>query len=303
MRRTGSYPMKPLHTAQKGFTLVEIMVTLALGLVISGALVQIMVSNSITEKLNRAIASAQENGRFAIGRLRNDILMTGRYDRLDPDLNLQLDGGAEVDVVEEENYLLNHPVPMPGEFAAYPDVGAVQGANGANDTLVISLLDEQDCRGYKLGYPDGDVFFVVNQYFVEDNKLKCRGFDGRVLRSQKDPVGNNGDAAFTLLDDVESFQVLYGVTADVMSGDNSGRPVSFVTAAQLGAVLANNGQVVAVRVAILVKGDGEVNIDPIPNFKLLNEEPIQPGENRLYKQFETTVTLRNVKNFMRSRKI
>ena len=43
----------------KGFTLIEIMITLALGLLISGAIIQVMVSNSVTDRLNRAIASAQ----------------------------------------------------------------------------------------------------------------------------------------------------------------------------------------------------------------------------------------------------
>ncbi len=72
---------------------------------------------------------------------------------------------------------------------------------------------------------------------------------------------------------------------------------------QLAAVLAANGQVVSIRLAILVKGDAEVTVDPVPSFKLLNEVAMQPGEKRLFKLFETTITLRNVKNFMRSRKI
>ena len=62
---------------QKGFTLVEIMISMALGLVISGAVIQIMVSNSVTEKLTRAMASTQESGRFIINRLRSEMLMVG----------------------------------------------------------------------------------------------------------------------------------------------------------------------------------------------------------------------------------
>ena len=287
---------RPLRK-QQGFSLAEIMITLALGLIISGAIIQVMVSNSVTERLNRAMASAQESGRFIISRLRSDVLMAGRYDPLVPTLN------ADVDIVEEAAFLQNHPIPLPGDFPRDATIGAVQGANGANDTLVISLQAERDCRGYKLGYDDDEEFFVVNQYFVDGTQLKCRGFDGRVLRNQKNPEGNNGDAAFTLLDDVHSFQVQYGLTNNLTTGDNSGRPISFVTADQLGNALAAQSQVVAVRIALLVKGDGEVIIDPVPNFKLLNEQPVQPADKRLFKQFETTVTLRNVKNFMRNRKI
>ena len=51
---------------QSGFTLIEIMIALALGLVISAAVIQVLVSNSMTDKLNRAVASTQESGRYVI---------------------------------------------------------------------------------------------------------------------------------------------------------------------------------------------------------------------------------------------
>lgn len=289
--------MNSLSRRQSGFTIIEIMITLTLGLLISGAIVQVMVSNSVTEKLNRAVASAQESGRFIVSRMRADVLMTGRYDMLSPDLN------TDVDIVDEASFLRNHPVPLPGDFAAAPLIGAAQGAAGANDTLVISMQGLRDCRGYKLGYDANEEFFVVNEYFVDGTQLKCRGFDGRVLRGQKAAEGNNGDAAFTILDDVESFQVVYGLTDNSLTVNSSGRPVRYVPADQLAGLLNNSTQVVAIRIAILVKGDSEITVDPVPFFKLLNEDPVRPAAKRLFKQFETTITLRNVKNFMRSIKI
>lgn len=289
--------MKRFSPAQDGFSLVEILITLALGLLISGAIIQVLVSSSITERLNRSIASTQESGRFAITRLRADLLMTGRYDPLFPDLN------QDVDIVAESAFVQNHPVLLPGQFAGFSDVGSVQGAMGANDTLTVGLQAHHDCRGFKLGYPAQEEFYVVNEYFVEDRQLKCRGFDGRVLLGQKAAEGHSGHGAFTLLDNVESFQVLYGYANSSDITDNSARPVQYVTANQLPAIFTANGQVVAIRIAILIQGDAEVTIEPTPQFKLLNEAPIRPAANRLFKQFETTITLRNIKNFMRSRKV
>lgn len=285
------------HQRQKGFTLVEIMISLALGLLISGAIIQVLVSNSLTERLNRSIASTQESGRFIITRLRNELLMAGRYDLLSPDLN------RDVDVVSEGAYVRNNPIILPGEFVGFADVGSVQGAGGANDKVAVSLQGLQDCRGAKLGYQPDEEFFIVNEYYVESRTLKCRGFDGRVLRGQKVAVGHNGHAAVTLLDEVESFQVLYGYTNNVVTGDNSARPIGYVTANELPAIFANDGQVVAIRLSVLLKGDAEVPINNVPSFKLLNETAVSPGQKRFYKQFETTITLRNVKNFMRSRKV
>ena len=111
------------------------------------------------------------------------------------------------------------------------------------------------------------------------------------------------DSAYTLLDDVVSFQVQYGLTDNIASQDNSARPVKFIDADMLGAEKTAGALVVAIRIALLLKTDSDLLINPVPKFKLLNEEAIQPSEERLYKQFETTIALRNSKNFARSRNI
>jgi type IV pilus assembly protein PilW len=165
---------------------------------------------------------------------------------------------------------------------------------------MVALQARQDCRGATHGYVDEE-FMVVNEYFLEGTSLKCRGFDGRVLSGLKVEVDD--DRAYTLLDDVTSFQVQYGVTDNANSNDNSARPVKFIDADTLGAEKAAGAMVVAIRIALLLKADSDVIISPVPKFKLLNEEPIQPTQERLYKQFETTITLRNNKNFARSRNI
>jgi type IV pilus assembly protein PilW len=277
---------------QNGFTLIELMISLALGLVLSAGVVQVMISNNSTERLNRSIASAQENGRFIIARLRNDLIMTGRYDILRPELD------KSVDVVVEAAFVHNNPIPVLGDFSNALTKGVIEGAGIASDTLMVTLQASQDCRGEQHGYA-GLEFMVVNEYFLEGTSLKCRGFDGRTLQG----AGVVVDTTYTLLDDVVSFQVQYGVTDNIASQDNSARPVKFIDADTLDAEKAAGALVVAIRIALLIKADSDVLISPVPKFKLLNEDPIQPSEKRLYKQFETTITLRNSKNFARSRNI
>ena len=53
----------------RGFSLVELMISLALGLVITGAVIQIMVSNQVTNSFNTAVAQVQDSGRFIMLRL------------------------------------------------------------------------------------------------------------------------------------------------------------------------------------------------------------------------------------------
>mgnify|MGYP001040999672 CR=1 FL=1 len=277
---------------QSGFTLLEVMISLALGLIISAAIIQIMVSNSVTQQLNRAVASTQESGRFIISRMRNELLMIGLYDRINPNLS------RLVDIAEEESFVRNHPIPLPGDFVNRAGLGAIQGIDGSSDTLVISLQADRDCRGYKLGYADDEEFYVVNQYYVEGTKLKCRGFDGRYLRGQKAAVGHNSHAGFTLLDDVLNFQVNYGL-ADPSANNGQTLPIRYVDASLLGNAINAGQHVVSVRLAIVIKGEGEIRLDQASSFKLLNEDTFTAPDNGLYKSFETTVSLRNMKNFAR----
>lgn len=279
---------------QAGFSLIELMISLTLGLILSAAVIQVMISNNSTERLNRAIASAQENGRFIVSRLRKDLLMTGRYDALRPELN------RDVDIVVEAAFVQNNAIPLAGDFADALAKGAAEGVDGDSDTLMVMMQGTEDCRGANHGYVDEE-FLVVNEYFLVGSELKCKGYDGRVLRGLKAQV--DSDTAYTLLDDVVSFQVQYGVTDNFASQDNTARPVKFIEADSLVAEKAAGALVVAIRIALLVKADSEIKISPIPSFKMLNEAAFQPAEDKLYKQFETTITLRNSKNFARSRNL
>ena len=267
----------------QGFTLVEVMIALSLGAVISLAVIQVMISNSVTEKLNRALTSVQENGRFGMLRLQQDVLLAGRYDPLSADLN------RSVDIAEESFFVRQHPVVLPSEFSSRATLGINDGADGSNDRLVVIGQHDLDCRGYHLGYGTGEEFPVVNEYFVEDDTLKCRGFDLRVLRGLRTAVGHNNHAAYSLLDGVESFQVLYGIDAL-----NNGRVSQYVSADNVAA--AEN--VIAIRIGLLLKSTDAINVNNTQAFAVLNEAPVSPVSTHVYRQFENTILLRNMKYYV-----
>jgi type IV pilus assembly protein PilW len=56
---------------------------------------------------------------------------------------------------------------------------------------------------------------------------------------------------------------------------------------------------VSIRLAFVIKGEGDIRLDQAASFKLLNEDTLTAPDNGLYKSFETTITLRNMKNFAR----
>lgn len=60
-----------------GFTLLEVMIALTLGLLLGIGIVSLFGSTSRTNKLQDGLARLQENGRYAVGRVQADLRMSG----------------------------------------------------------------------------------------------------------------------------------------------------------------------------------------------------------------------------------
>ena len=277
-------------TRERGFSLVELMISLALGLVISGAIIQVLVSSSVTNKLNQAVAQVQESGRFITTRLTNDLNEVGRYDLL-----ARLDN--TIDPVVESAFVQNHPIGIAGDFIAEATLGSTQAINGGNDALVVNLLASTDCTGNRHGYANDVEFHVVNHYFVSGNELQCTGYDGRVLRGVKNQLVT--PKTIVLLDNVESFQLQFGMS-DV-ANNSQGQAIVYVTADRIAALRAQNQQVVSLRWALLLKSyQNQIQQTSAPTFALLNEAKVTLDASHYFQVFTKTVALRNMKNFVRS---
>src|SRR6056297_2065090 len=61
----------------RGFSLVELMVAITLGLLLTAGMVQLFSSSRLTFQTNDALARVQENGRFAMELLKRDLRQAG----------------------------------------------------------------------------------------------------------------------------------------------------------------------------------------------------------------------------------
>lgn len=69
---------------QNGFTIIEIMIALALGVLLSSALVQVFSSSRQMASMETSLSRLQETGRFAMGAIAKDIRMAGYQGCADP---------------------------------------------------------------------------------------------------------------------------------------------------------------------------------------------------------------------------
>jgi len=166
----------------QGFGLVELMIALFLGLLVSSAALELFMTHRKVYNLQQTIASVQERGRYAIAFLSDDLKMAG---------------------FSGQGQLLD-----PIEF--------VQAADGvAYDTLMSRYGDDaKDCTGSgfnQIGEPH------TKQYYVKNQQLYCKDSDGNT-----DAMINHVDAFQILygidLDEDPLSDAGYGVADAYLSG-------------------------------------------------------------------------------------
>lgn len=134
-----------MKNAQKGLTLIELMVALLLGLIFSAAAFQLLLTNQRTFGLQQALSTLQEDGQMALRYMAADIRNAGRGSLLQ---------GTMVPVILDPT----HPA------------GFSQNGN-THDELVVQYLGTSDCQGTSLGTDQ----HIINRYYVNNGDLLCSG--------------------------------------------------------------------------------------------------------------------------------
>lgn len=134
-----------MRRTEFGFTLVELMVAMLLGLVITGAALQLFLSNQQTFRLQKTLSGLEEDGQMVLRYLAADLRNAGRGDAI-----IGVFGGLNMDRTEN-------------------------GANGTSDTISVQYLSLWDCQGSDLtnegANPEGQL--ATSTYYVENETLFC----------------------------------------------------------------------------------------------------------------------------------
>lgn len=285
----------------RGFSLLELMVAMALGLLISGAAIQLFLANQISLNFQRGMNDVQANGRFAIDQMVHDVRVAG----LSPAGSATT---AEVNVVGLP-FATSDIANLAAASTAINDnaaatTAALPGLLQNSDQLVVQYLalnNTVDCEGNAV--LAGRI--LVARYFIRlDNgmpSLACDGgnHDGTTLDAT---VGRAyGDNGAILLNGVDSFQVLYGVDDRIV--DNTGNGVAriarYIDADTYRALGAPRPVILAVRLGVYMHSlERATNSPPPPANVMVLDGTIPaasvPNDGFLRRLFITTISLRNV---------
>ncbi len=241
---------------QHGFTLIEIMIAITIGLVMLAGILQISQANKESSRLQRNMGFVQENMRIAMELLTRDIRMAGFNGIVVNPTAIPLP--AFINVVAQTT-----------DIPALDDAPRSRTADGGadnNDQITLTYQSDTDCLGQ--GTP-GPV--AINHYFISNNRLMCRG---------------NIGVAQPLVDNLESLQILYGENTD----DDPRSANRYVRAHQVG----NMTNVVSVRIGMrFISREPVRSAVDTNSYALLDAEPFAPNDRLLRREITTTVSLRN----------
>lgn len=248
---------------QRGFTIIELMVAMVIGLLILQAVLSIFSSSKRSQTTRDSMSTMQENGRVAISRLQRGLSPAGY-----------------------PMYQNNVPIVL-GDLT-YPGMtGSADGDTAPGDRVTIAFRPgelgasssyTEDCLGNTRPLNG----MTVNSYFVDagSSTLRCEG-SGNVGRPQP------------LAEGVESMQVLYG-----LDNNSDGYADNYLTASQLDLQVSGNQDislaVVSIRVSILVNSlQLAKDSAGAKTYNLLGVS-VQADNDFLQRRvFTTTIPLRN----------
>ena len=313
--------MKIKSNLSKGFTLVELMITLVLSLMITYAIAQVLISSNRTSVTSDGMSQSQETGRFVMSYLAQQVRQAGTpsitnlsattsafmnctdFPDLDNDVNDREDnvcitegfgaGAGGETQANIETVGITHGDRL--SIAWIPPADSLADCSGStghrpiNAATTIPLTD----------YVADDI--ILNTFWVEFddtsgmNSLMCQGF----LFDGTNVIGSS--PAQAIANGVEAMQILYGQGTTVRNSGNDRNVNHYVPAAVNPTAIVEArevrdwSQVYAVKISIMTRSITEVtNSDTLRTYVLADAAPYLMTDAVSRQVFTTTFTINNI---------
>jgi len=264
---------------QLGFSLVELLIAMVIGLFLLVGITTSYLSSKKSSITRDQVSVLEDNGRIALEILTNTLQHTGYRST-----NLVALGNPFMSDGRPTSYSCGTGINSILDNTKFPTT--VINDNDAGDSIgIVYLGDDElniDCSGRDLpgacrvgAGVDPKAHRIYNAFFIADDELKC--------------VGSRATDEVTIAEDVENMQILYGVNVD----DDVEKSVErYVSAADMG---GDWGKVVSIQVAILVRTMIEVKDQAeSTSFTLLNKKVVTPNDRYKRAVFSSSIKLRNL---------
>ncbi len=298
---------------QHGLSLIELMISLVIGLLITAAVGAVFLSGGKNYRENDRFARMQENGRFAVDMIASDLIMASFWGTLTtyPSIVNSIAPNTSCNIThapQKSLVVINNQDATAAAAQAYCiDSSTYQIGTGIvalKYTNSITAGTQSVGKAYLRSNPSGGSLFiydgtlpgptetdweyVARVYYIRNTPDPSNASRTIPVLARKYLVGANMNNDETLLDGIEDMQIEVGLNSPTASSEADIIP-AFYAAAPTAAQLP---YAVTARIYILVRSL-EPDSLPINKTYRLGSKPVAKSDNYRRKVFTTTVVLRN----------
>ena len=316
---------------QRGFTLVELMVALILGLLVSAAAVQLFLGGLLTSRMQEANAELQNSGVFGLDYVARDIRLANYINTDFPSLNEQTPwGGIVLTARDTTTTEANIPIPTTAPFISKGLLSHSFGTgeavsmvnnewrgfsnvNQTSDQLTIQFVAPNDmfnCEGERVFAGD----YVIQRYFLRRDPatattgtnygLACDANTPAptvaTVNAKPSTISGFGGAGELIMPRVDHFTVQFGTknATGNMAYYTINQYRTLAKNARAAATPTEPPRIVSVKLAVLVRSmDNTRNesINLIQPLNMLNQSVSLTDQSTKFARrvYSTVVTFRN----------
>ena len=303
-----THDMSRYRANSSGFTLIELMISLVLGLLISAAVMQVYIVSTRTATVQQSASEVQDSAIFSLQAIEDHIRLVNLGNPISNINDSTNHGGI---VLKPLNLGTSNATDAKYLTVSADSAGwtGLSNTNVESDQLTIQYKNITssslyDCEGKEItsGSPD----WVVERYFVrkdtggKDTDLVLACDAGRFDESGNIIAGSSfGDNGEVIISAVDQFNVLLGTLADVAS-------LSYMPASTY-LQLTEKPSITTVKFAVIVRSDTPLIEDPessLPaadkgKFTILGAEQKLKADSvnkvRYRRSYESTIVLRSAR--------
>ena len=305
---------------QRGFTLIELMISLVLGLLISAAIIQVFITSQRVDRVQSAGSEIQDSAVFGIQSIEQQLRLANLGNDGVPLNDKTVMGGVvltasatnadAVNVVTstqlEEGYLTrSHDMDSAGGIHKWD--GSLSNTGEKSDQLTFQYTNTTgqilyDCEGEKIELNER----VITRYFLTEDSVKTNK-DRKNLNLNCDAgrIASNGvltnfmEAGQTIIKNVDQFNIRLGVKHSVVNSGVVSYSYTEMSVKDYMNLTTEKPYITNIKVALLTRSTSNSPDDSASAFSILGTTQTLKSETNapkyLRRVYETNTLLRNAR--------
>ena len=305
---------------QQGFTLIELMISLVLGLLISAAIIQVFITSQRVDRVQNAGSEIQDSAVFGIQSIEQQLRLANLGNDGVPLNDKTVMGGVvltasatnadAVNVVTstqlEEGYLTrSHDMDSAGGIHKWD--GSLSNTGEKSDQLTFQYTNTTgqilyDCEGEKIELNER----VITRYFLTEDSVKTNK-DRKNLNLNCDAgrIASNGvltnfmEVGQTIIKNVDQFNIRLGVKHSVVNSGVVSYSYTEMSVKDYMNLTTEKPYITNIKVALLTRSTSNSPDDSASAFSILGTTQTLKSETNapkyLRRVYETNTLLRNAR--------